>query len=414
MALAEIADFVVNVFQLINYLLKISIFIGKLLVEIISNAAYIVWKILQAIGRFMVVFYEDYSYFVEDFKNGLSSIAIFFIECLTAICGGVVKAVVSIGNAAVAGYHGVGELLSGRLLTVPIFTLEFVKQVLVIVGNGVWFLVTLPGHLAKNFWEYLNAGLEVVGRFSKDVGAKSMEIVSRLGYYLVKDVPLQSAVGIAILIVAYMNPKCSKRTAYFCFRILRYFYRKMLPYGRGIRRKYVHCKLWIAQLIDNILMTVLAGFVYLHTRAITIYDTEARRIALFFRNFFTLSDRRRGAVVRQQQHLSRIENRQNHSDSEQSSRSSSTSSDQSTQSRSLRPFAQNSSNSNSGSPSKKRSDGSTTIGLCIICEDNEKAVVLVPCGHMCLCKRCADQLGHYDRYCPICRTLIHRKVDVFI
>ncbi|XP_065088570.1 uncharacterized protein LOC135710045 [Ochlerotatus camptorhynchus] len=412
MALAEIADFVVNVFQLINYLLKISIFIGKLLVEVISNAAFISWKILQAIGRFMVVFYEDYSYFVEDFKNALSSIAIFFIECLTAICGGVVKAVVSIGNAAVAGYHGVGELLSGRLLTVPIFTLEFVKQLLVIVGNGVWFLVTLPGHLAKNFWEYLDTGLEVVGHFSKDVGAKSMEIVSRLGYYLVKDVPLQSVAGIFILILAYINPKCSKRIAIFCFRILRYFYRKMLPYGRGIRRKYLQCKQLIAQIIDNILVTVLAGSVYLRTRAITIYDTEVHRTALFFRNFFTFSDRRQRQ--QQQQHLSRIENRRDHSDSEQSSRSSSASSDQSTQSRSLRPIAQNSSNSNNGSPSKKRSEGSTIIGLCIICEDNEKAVVLVPCGHMCLCKRCADQLGHYDRYCPICRTLIHRKVDVFI
>lgn len=425
MALAEIADFVVNVFQLINYLLKVSIFIGKVLVEIIRNAAIIVGKILQAIGRFMVVFYEDYSYFVEDFKNALSSIACFVIGCMGAICEGVVNGVIAVGSAIATGYHSVGELFSGRLLTVPIFTFEFVKQVLVLVGNGVWFLVTLPGYFVKNFWQCLDAGLAVVGHFSRDVGAKSWEIVSRLGHYLVKDVPLQSAFGIVILIVAYMNPKCSKRIAWFCFRILRYFYRKLLPYGRGIRRKYIQLKQKIAQAIDYILMTILAGFEYLQTRAIHIYDTEIHRTALFIRNFFTFSDRRRRVPIPAQprhNHFSRIENRQDNSESEQSSRSSSTSSDQSTESRSHRrgghrgsPFAQTSTGS---SPSKKHPDDGSTpgpnIGLCIICEDNEKSVVLVPCGHLCLCKRCADQLGNYDRYCPICRTLIYRKVDVFI
>lgn len=426
MALSEIADFVVNVFQLISYLLKVSIFIGKVLVEVIRYAATLVWSVLQAIGHFMVVFYEDYSYFVEDFRNGLSAIARFVIGCLVAICEGLVNGVVSVGNAVAAGYHGIGELLSGRLLTVPIFTFEFVKQMLVLVGNGVWFLVTLPGHFAKNFWEYLDAGLEVVGLFSRDVGAKSWEILSRIGYYLVKDVPLQSVGGIVILIVAYMNPKCSKRVANFCFRILRYFYRKLLPYGRGIRRKYIQFKEKIAQTIDLIILTILAGFQFLHSRASHIYDTEVHRTASFIRNFFTLSNRRRVPVdIRvQRHHFSRIENRQDHSSESEhsSSRSSSSSSDQSTtghgshlnRHRQGSPFAQ----TNSGSPSKKLNpddaSSATTIGLCIICEDNEKSVVLVPCGHLCLCKRCADQLGNYDRYCPICRTLIYRKVDVFI
>lgn len=405
MALSEIADFVVNVFQLINYLLKVSIFIGKILVEIIRNAGFVVWKVLEAIGRFMVVFYEDYSYFVEDFKNALSAIARFVCGCLVAICEGLVNAVLSVGNAVAAGYHGIGELLSGRLLTVPIFTFEFLKQVLVLVGNGVWFLVTLPGHFVKNFWEWLEAGLGVIGHFSRDVGAKSLEILSRLGHYLVKDVPLQSAAGIVILIVAYMNPRASKRVRYFCFRILRYFYRKLLPYGRGLRRKYIQLKEMIAQSIDYIILTILAGFEYLQNRATHIYDTGIHRTASFIRTFFTLSDRRRVRIIpHQRHHFSRIENRQDHSESEQSSRSSSASSNQSTESRSQ------------SSPNKKHpaDQSGPNIGLCIICEDNEKSVVLVPCGHLCMCKQCADQLQNYNQYCPICRTLIYRKVDVFI
>ncbi|XP_062552007.1 uncharacterized protein LOC134217254 [Armigeres subalbatus] len=417
MALSEIADFVVNVFHLINYLLKVSIFIGKVLVEIIQHAAVIIWTVLQAIGRFMVVFYEDYSYFVEDFRIALSSIARFVIDCLGAICEGIINGVISVQKAVAAGYHGVGELLSGRLLTVPIFTFEFVKQVLVLVGNGVWFLITLPAHFVKNFWECIDTSIAVIGQFSRNVGSKSLEVLSRMGNYLIKDVPLQSAVGIAILFVAYMNPKCSKRIALFCFRIIRYFYRKLLPYGRGIRRKYVQFKQKIVRSIVYFLMIILSAFEYLHARTAYIYDTEVRRTALFIRNFFTFSNRRRVPINRHtRQNFNRIENRQNYSSSEQSSRSSSASSSESRSQRQRggSPFAQT--NENSTSPSKKKdSNGSTAaIGLCIICEDNEKSVVLVPCGHLCLCKRCADQLGNYDRYCPICRTLIYRKVDVFI
>lgn len=411
MALAEIADFVVNVFQLINYLLKISIFIGKVLVEIIAYVSFIVWRFLQAIGRFMVVFYEDYSYFIEDFRTGLSSIAIFFIECLSAICNGIVKGVLSIGDAIVSGYHGIGALLSGRLLTVPIFTFEFLKQLLVLVGNGVWFLITLPGHFAKSVWQWLDIGLTVLGNFSKDAGSKSWDISYRLGSFLVQDVPLQSAAGVGLLILAYMNPKSTKRIANFLYKILRYFYRKLLPYGRGIRRKFLQFKQKISQIIHGILVTILTAFLHLKNRATHIYDTQVLRASAFIRNFFTFSNNhRRLPNEPRSQHLSRIEHRQDHSSSEASSRSSSNSSDQSTERiRTREPFAQTTT-----SPTKKPREGPASIGLCIICEDNEKSVVLVPCGHLCLCKRCADQLGNYDRYCPICRTLIYRKVDVYI
>uniref|UniRef100_A0A1Q3F942 Putative e3 ubiquitin ligase n=1 Tax=Culex tarsalis TaxID=7177 RepID=A0A1Q3F942_CULTA len=400
MALAEIAEFIVNVFQLVNYLLKISIFIGKVLVEIIRNCSLLAWKVLQAIGRFMVVFYEDYAYFIEDFRCALNSIAAFVIECLSAICGGLVRAVLAIGDGIAVGYHGVGELLSGRLLTVPIFTVEFVKQVLVLLGNGVWFLVTLPGQLAQGFWECFSTGLKVLEGFSRDVGAKSLEIVCRLAVFLVKDVPLQSVGGLFVLALAYMYPKCTKSVLNFCFRVVRYFYRKLLPYGRGIRRKFLEARSKISQLLTRTLGTALICFVFIRDRAVHIYDTELRQALVLIRDFFTFTERQ--PALRPQPHLARIQQRDSSTSS--SSRSSSTGSERSVAVR-------------RSSPAKQ--DGTSggllaSIGLCIICEDNEKSVVLVPCGHLCLCKRCANQLSHYDQYCPLCRMLIHRKVEVFV
>jgi RING finger protein 26 len=49
--------------------------------------------------------------------------------------------------------------------------------------------------------------------------------------------------------------------------------------------------------------------------------------------------------------------------------------------------------------------------LCVICQEKEKGVVLLPCRHMCLCDACAkhDEL----KQCPLCREKILHKISVF-
>jgi hypothetical protein len=44
---------------------------------------------------------------------------------------------------------------------------------------------------------------------------------------------------------------------------------------------------------------------------------------------------------------------------------------------------------------------------CAVCLDEEPAVVLVPCGHLCLCRECTEVLR--ERKCPLCRA----QVDLF-
>ena len=50
--------------------------------------------------------------------------------------------------------------------------------------------------------------------------------------------------------------------------------------------------------------------------------------------------------------------------------------------------------------------------LCIICQDREKSVVLMPCRHMCLCAECSNHSTINS--CPKCRTVIARKICVFV
>lgn len=51
--------------------------------------------------------------------------------------------------------------------------------------------------------------------------------------------------------------------------------------------------------------------------------------------------------------------------------------------------------------------------LCVICSDNERNVVLLPCRHFSFCRNCVETAYKYNKYCPICRTGIDNIVHVY-
>mmetsp|Transcript_38111 Transcript_38111/g.75975 ORF Transcript_38111/g.75975 Transcript_38111/m.75975 type:complete len:536 (-) Transcript_38111:159-1766(-) len=49
--------------------------------------------------------------------------------------------------------------------------------------------------------------------------------------------------------------------------------------------------------------------------------------------------------------------------------------------------------------------------MCVICQDSEKSVVLLPCRHMCVCASCSEHAQLTT--CPLCRVAIAHKINVF-
>lgn len=52
--------------------------------------------------------------------------------------------------------------------------------------------------------------------------------------------------------------------------------------------------------------------------------------------------------------------------------------------------------------------------MCVICVDQPKSVVLLPCRHFCLCDQCSQNLlRFYNRNCPLCRRPVEQTMRVY-
>ncbi|CAG9821958.1 unnamed protein product [Phaedon cochleariae] len=49
--------------------------------------------------------------------------------------------------------------------------------------------------------------------------------------------------------------------------------------------------------------------------------------------------------------------------------------------------------------------------LCVVCKTNPKEIILLPCGHVCLCEDCSIDISEK---CPVCRTSINTKNVAYV
>ena len=59
--------------------------------------------------------------------------------------------------------------------------------------------------------------------------------------------------------------------------------------------------------------------------------------------------------------------------------------------------------------SKPSADEDNARNECVVCLDAPKTIVLIPCGHKCLCEACAEWIEVGDP-CPVCREKVAAKI----
>ena len=62
-----------------------------------------------------------------------------------------------------------------------------------------------------------------------------------------------------------------------------------------------------------------------------------------------------------------------------------------------------------GQHGRLKKGGKGETNMCVICMSSEKLVVLVPCGHTSICRKCSRRVEH----CPFCRAQIFRRQKIF-
>ena len=65
--------------------------------------------------------------------------------------------------------------------------------------------------------------------------------------------------------------------------------------------------------------------------------------------------------------------------------------------------------------SKKEKEARNNKETCVVCMDEKRTHIIMPCGHYCLCEECAEKInkGTGTKKCPICRGSINSFSQVF-
>eukprot|EP01083_Nonionella_stella_P098508 277060_1 len=51
--------------------------------------------------------------------------------------------------------------------------------------------------------------------------------------------------------------------------------------------------------------------------------------------------------------------------------------------------------------------------LCVVCLDGDRDHIIIPCGHICVCKKCKDLYTMDEATCPMCRTKVENVIKTF-
>ncbi|XP_063705244.1 E3 ubiquitin-protein ligase RNF26-like [Culicoides brevitarsis] len=346
-----LVDFFNCVGAFLNFVLNLSYYIGKLLIALGSWLFALLQAAFLNIHALAVILYEDFSYFSSDITTFLEAIGQTINNGIKTIIDGIVagcsntvtstKRIINEGGFKISTFFtAISELFS--------FVLLKLREFLILLGNGTWFLVTfLPKIIMALTVICWNACLDLWNHLKEAtrITSNKISVATRTAFNYFLDVPLHCALGLIVLYVAFRYREKLFRLirviGYKIYSILQYYNHEWNLYR--IRRREAAPRM--------------------NQREVEIFAETPPPL---------FASQNGGPSVR-------------------------------------KPLRRE-----TRSPPKKKTSPIKPDLSCVVCLDQKKTVLVLPCRHLCLCRRCSQQIPSMNYSCPLCRNTISQTIDTYL
>jgi hypothetical protein len=376
--LQQIVELFNALFKILYYCVLISYNIGKILVEVGNAAIQLTKTTTIYLCQFLVLFYEEYSNFFREIVETISNL----LTAISEICVNGTLELFRVPKLMLES--GFKLIKSGNLKITNVgygivysmaWALDMTKKLGILIGNGVWFLITLMPNafynLALHMYETTCLSINLFKSLSYGGLVNALAGLENIWDFF-KDVPLRSLLGLIFIYAIYTNST------------------PVIHYGSRITLKmYNVCRIVVTKII-----------ILLQTAISSMNRIRLSRLRVTHQVDDLLNDSS-SPIQQIQPATTRSRRSRLNVETDESTVASSRPAGR-------KPISRT-------SPKKKpTTHDDTDSNLCIICQDARKSVVLFPCRHLCLCAACSDNLSRYRRECPLCRTPIFRQINVFV
>lgn len=182
---------------------------GKFIATTGGTIYNIVYRLVTSTCSLSQIIYEDALYFWSDVSNFVVGVGTTANEGFKNMIDSVVEGcyVAGVGTASILTEGGfkVGTVVDKLKLIIGLILLKL-KTLIVLIGGGVWFLVTLIPNFLMTLFDYVLLGaiciLDSLKRIAIFLARKAVDLALSVWNYFV-DVPLNCLIGLVILYIAY-------------------------------------------------------------------------------------------------------------------------------------------------------------------------------------------------------------------
>lgn len=354
----SIIGFVKSLGSVVYYTYYAGIKTGQLIVNVFLALVTSLVLLVNTIACFVVILCESLKIFLDDIYGSLLFTYSYIQLGFEAIFGLITNSLLNIQSAIYGTVSNVGATIncftSNSLKIVNNIgqLLVSIKQLIILFGSGVWFVITfLPKLLLEIAEVLINLVLKLAvlkDIFHEFKTGLVQTFVQAIQFVI--DVPLESLAGLLIAL-------CIGYILYQSYMVFYHFIREritiLISQLKRIIRYFYQC---ISQRMRPI-----------------VYRRNIRQNMLQHRPPIHPN---RTAAVRWSPHQTRTRMKEDQQKTNQSV--------------------------------------ATEQLICVVCQENQRCILILPCRHVCLCSDCSNQMQFYNNICPICRQEIEQTMKIFV